>query len=1028
MRRALILVPLFAVPLFVLLLAGCGQPKKLVPDSGWRKGPIDYRVSEEPPDPCPRKYNSIPQEWQGGYPAAPEEVLAILSPGHGPMGNRGDQGECVDEYGNKQNLPTVNGKNKIQEDELNMALAIRLHAFLKRTGFISELIRTGQYGTEGDCPQLALFRKSPRKKANTREWCGDPGSKWARSGEYLSIRGRSDILNFSLVKKLCGNDPSCIKDVWLPNKGKAISRAAQIVRDHAPTLGIVFDPDNKNYVDSLKVVYISLHFNYVGRAANNTPTILAMYSDIIRNPNGKGTVPNPALTFQSGNHELDLVKKNYVTSLFEYMVFSTRSVLKEARDKTSLHYINVGEHVGSNPGHRPSGTFYSQNNGPPRGPLKGEKIAFRMNAPGQNVGTVTVVSGIDPDRGFQPNRAVIAIPNNVTLEVANYLDCRNVSALLRSLTRTKNSNFDPDVTPPDPTDPIDVAAEDIAHGLVEYYESYVPGFKQKACDNLKNSDWKDHMPDWCTSGGGGGGANVPDIDDESLTPSTAELPVGYGTSATLSFRNVGGSDLNYNVSSSDPVVSLGPPNVVPASVNNPFRSSQSGTLPPNAAANIPVDISCTTVGTHPGEVVIQSNDPDEPRVSLGFTVRCTPPKIGVEELPAYQTAFNYIAPAGESRSLLKPPFDFYEAGGKAKLEFELEEPEWLHLPITQGELDPGARFSELLGNNYGEVTCGAVGEQEGYVIVRSNDPDNPEIQIPVRLMCPELEVVFNPDTYDDNLGLLSGVITVHGADHLKEMYAREVSDGSGGKTVQYTEPRFVYRASLVGRVAYRWPVLHAAGDEYSPWDWSTFPDIPFVSWVNSWAFDDGAHQIEEFSLYRPGAFEEGDSLPRNFVAYLVSPAEYTITTTAPWGYAVNSSGYTERVNSYGRFQFYLHPGEKKRLNSELMTFDWDVFYYNSDGYEIHRARATAYSPMIGLGTRFLCRFSTVADADAATAPYVPDARPPDFWQLNIPYAGPKYHVAARWCYQSYSVGRSPEEGAPWWTGEEPEVVPAHDGY
>jgi len=52
---------LFLVLLFALLLVGCGQPKKPVPDSGWRKGPIDYRVSEEPPDPCPRKYNAVPQ-------------------------------------------------------------------------------------------------------------------------------------------------------------------------------------------------------------------------------------------------------------------------------------------------------------------------------------------------------------------------------------------------------------------------------------------------------------------------------------------------------------------------------------------------------------------------------------------------------------------------------------------------------------------------------------------------------------------------------------------------------------------------------------------------------------------------------------------------------------------------------------------------------------------------------------------------------------------------------------------------------
>ena len=878
MRRALILVPLFA-----LLLAGCGQPKKPVPDSGWRKGPIDYRVSEEPPDPCPRKYNSIPQEWQGGYPAAPEEVLAILSPGHGPMGNRGDQGECVDEYGNKQNLPTVNGKNKIQEDELTMALALRMHAFLKRAGFISELIRTGQYGTEGDCPQLALFRKSPRKKVNNKEWCGDPGSKWARSGEYLSIRGRSDILNYSLVKKLCGNDPSCIKDVWLPNKGKAISRAAQIVRDHAPTLGIVFDPDNDNFVDSLKVVYISLHFNYVGRAANNTPTILAMYSDLIRNPNGKGTVPNPALTFQSGNHELDSVKKNYVTSLFEYMVFSTRSVLKEARDKTSLHYINIGEHVGSNPGHRPSSTFYSQNNGPPRGPLKGEKIAFGMNAPGQNVGTVTVVSGIDPDRGFQPNRAVIAIPNNVTLEVANYLDCRNVSALLRSLTRTKNSNFDPDVTPPDSTDPIDVAAEDIAHGLVEYYESYVPGFKQKACENLKNSDWKDHMPDWCTSGGGGGGggANVPDIDD--VRPDRIEVDVWMTDGAAnppveVSFGNVGTADLLATISTDSPIASIGPPDVYPAGTAAPLGGSQSVSVPPGERARVEVGFRCTEVGDHTGSIAIRSNDPDEPEVDLPMVVHClsgmyisvggydiekgmfyksyydpttdTDERFYVPEI----TAVNFVLAADSGwAELSRPEFGFgftayndeYE-----QLEYWLETPEWLTLTPDRGVLEPDGVYGFV--NVEAQGFCDGPEEKNGFITIHSNDRWNPSIRIPVRLMCGEIEAEYDPKVYNSMEEPLTewcdrmhGRGVVKGADHLKELYLEivyEDIDWEHQKPVgiEFRTPKMSYLFVKDDWSSLRWPQI--SGD----WSWDEHPIFRFYSWTSSCAFDVGTYEVRDF--------------------------------------------------------------------------------------------------------------------------------------------------------------------------------------
>jgi len=693
--------------------------------------------------------------------------------------------------------------------------------------------------------------------------------------------------------------------------------------------------------------------------------------------------------------------------------------LPEAVNKRVLYYWDVGiVRNGASEQefslHNRPGAVFSEN----------EKVQGKYEKPPQFVGPITVASGLNPFYSgrrvadITPDPTAITIPNTTLIEVASYIDCANAKALTKSLARRNvqecyNEENPPAGCPPplDPTDPLDVTAMDIAHGLVEYYASYVPEFKTRACENFRASDWGQWEPDWC---------KMPDLIGVTPDRFDVDLVLGEEAEDSLSFENAGTEGLEYTVSSTSPLVELGPGS---SDGSGTRGDRQSGVLPPGDRVEFPVYFRCENEGIYSGVIRIDSNDPDEPRVDVNFELRCVTARIGVDSPPPYQTAFNYITPAGETRSLPGPPFDFYEAGGKVELEFELEAPDWLHLPITEGRLNPGERYSDLLGHDFGEVACGDVGEREGHVIVRSNDPKNPEVQIPVRLMCAELEVVFEPDTYDDNLGLLSGVVTVRGADHLKEMYARVEDDGGGGTVLRYAKPRFVYEARLIGRMAYRWPVLHAPGDPFSPWDWSSFPEIPFVSWANTWAFREGTHAVEFFSLYRPGAFEEGSTEPRDLVANLASPSEYTITSTEPWGYIMNLSEYIERVNFYDRVLFYLQPGEKRVLHSSLMTYDWDITYYDDQGNELHKAGAVAFSPIIDLDTRYRCRFSTVSDAGSASAPYVPDARPPDFWQLNVPREGPKYRIAARWCYESYSVDRPLWEGAPWWGGEEPEIFP-----
>ena len=1021
----------------LLLLAACGGQKPKPPvGNGWRQGRVALTAAPELDLGTCMGISSIrTQEWgaSSGLPDRPEDTLIMIAAGHGPNGKRPPYTTCYNTDGSESPLPTVAGKSDIQEDELTMALTLRLEAVLKRLGFPVELIRYGDYGTEGDCAQKALFRKSPlvRSANNNALFCG-----W----RYLSVRGRSDVYKLSSIKRLCANEPACINDVLIAGTKHAISRAGQIVRDHAARLKIAYDPAGENNVNSPKVSYLSIHFNSVRNAAGDgVGTMLAMFSGTVRHQKSSYR-SNPALTFQGPNHApLGSVAKNYATSVFEYMFHSLRKsgTLPEARDKHALVYLSV-DLVNSKHRAQPA-TPYSFKSDSREGPLNdpNKPIWFNVNPPNTGAtGPVTVVSGLESYKvDYAANKDIISIPNNVTLEVAHYRDCRNAEPLLRSLQRpVTDHNFDAGTSPLNNKDPLDVAAMDIAHGLVEYYESYVPGFKQKACDNLKNSDWKDHLPDWCPGGGGGGGGGnaVPDIDNVVLDPTSVEIPVGQSASAALTFSNAGNADLTYSVTADIPQVSI--------------TGASSGTVAPRASVSVGVSYSCKPdePGRFEGAISISSNDPDEPAVLRNVSVNCIAPQIKVKELPVpYVTAFNFIDDPNDDSSYANvyDIFDFYEISGKVELEYTLELPEWLNMPAT-GVLPPGGAYSDVFAEywngmktyTYGpEALCNGAQEREDIIVIHSNDPVRPRIEVPVRLMCPEMEVTVSPDVYNEpgtpierRCTPVSGKIVIKGAEHFQEMHTR-VEDANGSSTVSYIPPLITYRLRLRAmETRLRWPYFHASTSIYEPWSWSQFPELPFVTWIGTCSMHPGSQTIDYVTLRNPATVERSDL--QYLANLLVSSEAYTFTvedSNLP-GIVYNGSGKKAKLKFHAMFgitpeqTIVLPPAGIARVWHWLRFHKFQTWLWDDDENKwVEGELDLGGHNIISFDEQMKCRYLPINYILNGSGTPVLDVNGKGYlWALYIGAGGgANFTAPSMECYSHFN------DLPPWWNGREPERKP-----
>ena len=998
----------WALLIAATLLAACGRGKPPPAHDAWRTGALD--LPGAPPQdlkPCLNVQGAQVLEWgpNADPPSRPEDTLILLAAGHGPNGNRPPHGTCYEENGNLVPMPAVLGKNTLEEDELTMALTLRLQATLERLGFPVELIRYGEYGTEGECAQKALFRKSPLL-ANPKSdeiFC---------DSRYLTVRGRSDQYRLGSVTKLCDGDANCVDDVLIPKAQRAISRAGQLVRDHSARLGIDYDPAGDNLVISPKVAYISIHFNSATVTGDSVGTMLAMFSGTVRT--GKDTTgPNPALMFDAKNNPLATVPKNYVTSVFEHLFRSLRQsgTLPEATNKRVLVYQNV-DTVNPHPA-QPAKEF-SFPGDQREGPLGqvNPPIKFYVNRPKTGAtGPVTVASGLGSNKeNYAPSDSIISIPNNITLEIAHYRDCRNADSLLRSLTRPITiPGFDPHTSPLDPKDPLDVAAEDIAHGLVEYYESYSPGFKVKACTNIASSGW---TVAWCGNGGGGGGP-APDIDGVMLDPASVELAVGDSTTATLTFSNAGDASLDYSVSSDLSQVTV--------------SSSASGSVGPGATASVGLTYACKPdePGTFEGAVTISSNDPDEADVSIGVFVKCLAPRIEVKQLPLpFLTAFNFVDDPNADGQYENPSgtFDFYSVGD-APLRFTLEIPDWLNMPTT-GIIPPGGRYSDLFDSP--KALCESSEEIEGSIIIHSNDPASQRLKVPVRLLCPEISLFINPDYYPDDgrCTALRAELHVNGADHLQELYY----SGNAGGEPQYNTPKIAYKIHTMYPLSETRNFTPVAPDRPNEeWDWSTYPRIPISSWVSTCSMlarlEPRPHMITELQLVHPKAaisyireltpvFGDEALLRYSLKPIATNPGPYTFEVAGSNMYGVVMNGRTKKI----KVHFYklagspeqtviLEPMSFEYVKQWLITYNYEVHEWDSKHNTWHRiftANGGARRVLLN-SERNRCRFYSINSVlDPNGSPVMPiESGGNTFWSLYISTSGAGYFtIPGMDCYPS----------------------------
>ena len=964
--------------LLLAFLAACGGPGTPRPPG---PGTINFDAADRTPESCGGGAGLSALgfgDWAASMPARPEDAVVILDPGHGGL----DGGACIASApgnGGCNNVACASelnaaGLGSLTEAQLTLATALRLKAVLERMGFKVGLTRTGTYGGRGLSVSGTIS--------------GDDNSY---KGSLTELQLRGWLCSTALGRSSCP---------WPLLRGK--SRVHQILDSFGFSLG-------DSGVADARVTYISIHYDSASVSNTIGPLIFASK---VRDP-GDRLSANPAL---GGAGPVDF-RGNYVRHLFDYLIASVRQSQRlEQYKRADLVVYEDGFYPGE------AGFTYKD------GPLQGSGLHAKVKRRAGNFGTVSVASGFEGVTR-RPRSYIVSIPQNLTFEVANIRDCANVPTLARSIKRGQDGTFDADSALPDPTDPLDVAAEDIAHGLVEYYESYVPGFKAKVCENLKNSDWgqQDWRPDWC---------KAPDINAVTPDRFEAELRVGEETQATLSFENVGDGDLVYTVSTSSPVADLGPPEVVPAGHVRPLDASQGGVLPPGKRAELPVTLRCTSSGTQTGSVRIESNDPDEPEVEVPISLTCQPaPVLRVRELGAGVTAFNFLLPAESGWApVANDVLDFWEAGGEAELHYRLTLPDWLELSPTEGVLPPGGHFLDQVAPD-ARADCGPAGEREGVVVIESDDPQNPRVEVPVRLLCAVLEVRFEPATYNP-LGEppearcppLSGTITVRGAPHLKELYA-----GPQG----YGLPAFTYLVEHPNYTTRRWPILHAPGDPDRPWNWSYYPEIPFTSFVLSCSFAKGDHQVNTFDLVHP-RWSPNPPNPRSaYGAHLVSPTGFTIADNRFPGVvydyarrcddeencteydvevALSSAGASDQTIAltYDQWDWLLMP------LAETFTEDVQVLDQGNPVQSGHYVLGPIFSPDQLRYCRIL-RTNRLRDHNGGYL--YPPGMPPVFWGQTVELVGPDLGLVQAMheplCYDPWDPGAGPY---PPWSRQRPQAL------
>ncbi len=156
-----------------------------------------------------------------------------------------------------------------------------------------------------------------------------------------------------------------------------------------------------------------------------------------------------------------------------------------------------------------------------------------------------------------------------------------------------------------------------------------------------------------------------------------------------------------------------------------------GTLVPGDTTQVTVSFNSTglTAGVYQANIVVSSNDPDHPEITLPATLTVVEPDIMI---PSQQSLDMVLYPKETSTINF-----IIENIGTADLEWSAtDNAAWLSEQPTGGVLIPGGSTEVLVTFNAGNLTRG---NYSGHITVNSNDPDEPSIELPVNL------TVLEPD-------------------------------------------------------------------------------------------------------------------------------------------------------------------------------------------------------------------------------------------------------------------------------------------
>jgi len=347
--------------------------------------------------------------------------------------------------------------------------------------------------------------------------------------------------------------------------------------------------------------------------------------------------------------------------------------------------------------------------------------------------------------------------------------------------------------------------------------------------------------------------------------------------------------------------------------------------------------------------------------------------------------------------------------------YELTLPDWLNLEPATGTLDPGQRFTDVINVDEARAFCDGAVEKEGKITVRTQNPEL-EFEVPVRLMCAELDVRFEPQDYntgavdvepEKRCGRVTGVVTVRGADHLQEMFAYDVYDGAGNYVeTRYNEPFFDYIVEHPNYTSMRipWTGEYDAHrpDNVHDWDWSTFPEVPFFSWTTSCAFDEGEHQVNTFFLEHPKRIEGNERIDLA-AANLATPVSFTVHDNRFPGAVYNGARYCEPDGSGGEvcteadaLVRIVAPG-RVDLNLPIDYGNWRFGLhppFNQDYSEVVRLTDDEGNVLVDVEIPIpgyippeqlrYCRFNRTTAFRRSDASYFDvDGVPPVFWTQNI---------------------------------------------